>query len=209
MEAEGQGFTNGHATWTSAMSSFMLSYLSNVVSSGERTSSGFKKVHYNSCAKAINEKFQIALNGEQIKNHLKTWSRRFAKINRIRKVSGIGWDEDSFTITMDEEHYNGYVKIRKKAKKRDSEEEGLIAAFKSVGDTLSSAIEKVATGDTDVPDDLFDSLINLPGFEQTHISLYFNYLVAHPHIARAFNKLPFDHKLIWARNFVSEKFPGV
>jgi hypothetical protein len=145
-------------------------------------------------------------------------------------------------------------KIRKKAKKRDSEEEGLIAAFKSVGDTLSSAIEKVATGDTDVPDDLFDSLINLPGvcalfltlnvvtcflliclsnknycnlkpenycniffdnllnfagFEQTHISLYFNYLVAHPHIARAFNKLPFDHKLIWARNFVSEKFPGV
>jgi hypothetical protein len=64
MEAEGQGFTNGHATWTSAMSSFMLSYLSNVVSSGERTSSGFKKVHYNSCAKA-----------------------------------------------MDEEHYNGYVKV--------------------------------------------------------------------------------------------------
>jgi hypothetical protein len=39
----------------------------------------------------------------------------------------------------------------------------LIAAFKSVGDTLSNAIEKVATGDTDVPDDLFDSLINLPG----------------------------------------------
>ncbi|ONM33197.1 hypothetical protein ZEAMMB73_Zm00001d041520 [Zea mays] len=93
--------------------------------------------------------------------------------------------------------------------KRDSEEEGLIAAFKSVGDTLSSAIEKVATGDTDVLDDLFDSLINLPGFEQTHISLYLNYLVAHPHIVRAFNKLPFDHKLIWARNFVSEKFPGV
>jgi hypothetical protein len=87
----------------------MLSYLSNVVSSGERTSFGFKKVHYNSCAKAINEKFQIALNGEQIKIHLKTWSRRFAKINRIRKVSGTGWDEDSFTITMDEEHYNGYV----------------------------------------------------------------------------------------------------
>jgi hypothetical protein len=107
----------------------------------------------------------------------------------------------------------------------------LIAAFKSVGDTLSNAIEKVATGDTDMPDDLFDSLINLPGvcfvlnfrccniffddlqnfagFEQTHISLYFNYLVAQPHIARAFNKLPFDHKLIWARNFVSEKFLGV
>jgi hypothetical protein len=55
----------------------------------------------------------------------------------------------------------------------------------------------------------FDNLLNFAGFEQTHISLYFHYLVAHPHIARAFNKLSFDHKLIWARNFVSEKFPGV
>jgi hypothetical protein len=91
METEGQDFTNGHATWTSTMSSFMLSDLSNVVSSGERTSSGFKKVHYNSCAKAINEKFQTALNSEQIKNNLETWSIRFAKINRIRKVSGTNW----------------------------------------------------------------------------------------------------------------------
>jgi hypothetical protein len=26
-------------------------------------------------------------------------------------VSGTGWDEDSFIITLDEEHYNGYVKV--------------------------------------------------------------------------------------------------
>jgi hypothetical protein len=115
-------------------------------------------------------------------------------------------------------------------------------------------LRRLPQGITDVPDDLFDSLINLPGvcalfltsdvvtcflliclsnknycnlkhenywniffdnllsfagFEQTHISLYFNYVVVHPHIVRAFNTLPFDHKLIWARNFVSEKFLGV
>jgi hypothetical protein len=28
----------------------------------------------------------------------------------------------------------------------------------------------------------FDNLLNFAGFEQNHISLYFNYLVAHPHI---------------------------
>uniref|UniRef100_A0A804LQF7 Uncharacterized protein n=1 Tax=Zea mays TaxID=4577 RepID=A0A804LQF7_MAIZE len=103
-EMEAQGFTNGHATWTSAMSSFMLSYLSNL------------------CA-------------------------HNSKISDFRLMY-------TFIIIQ--------FKTRKKAKKRDSEDEGLIAAFKSVGDTLSSAIEKVATGDTDVPDDLFDSLINLP-----------------------------------------------
>jgi hypothetical protein len=26
-------------------------------------------------------------------------------------VSGTGWDEDNFVITLDEEHYNGYVKV--------------------------------------------------------------------------------------------------
>lgn len=43
-----------------------------------------------------------------------------------------------------------------------SEDEGLIDAFKSVGDMLSNAIEKVAIGDTDVPYGVFDNLLNLP-----------------------------------------------
>jgi hypothetical protein len=38
----------------------------------------------------------------------------------------------------------------------------LIDAFKSVGDMLSNAIEKVAIGDTDVPYGVFDNLLNLP-----------------------------------------------
>ncbi|EEE54402.1 hypothetical protein OsJ_01427 [Oryza sativa Japonica Group] len=102
-----------HASWTSAMSSFMLSHLANVVAGGIRTSSGFKAVHLNACAKAVDERFNSTLTGEQIKNHLKTWQRKFSKINRLRKVSAARWDEKNFIITLDDEHYNGYIEDHK------------------------------------------------------------------------------------------------
>ena len=51
-------------------------------------------------------------------------------------------------------------------------------------------------------------LVGVPGFEATHISVYFQHLVANPGIGKAFYKLPFDHKLIWAALFVAERFPG-
>ncbi|KAF2906452.1 uncharacterized protein [Oryza sativa Japonica Group] len=102
-----------HASWTSAMSSFMLKHLANLVAGGTSTSSGFKAVHLNACARAVNKRFNSTLTGEQIKNHLKTWQRKFTKINRLRKVSAAGWDEKNFIITLDDEHYNGYIEDHK------------------------------------------------------------------------------------------------
>jgi len=66
-QAEG----GGHVTWPSAMSSFVLTYLANVVASG-KTSSGFKKTHLNSFVKALNDHFKCKWIGEQISNHLRT-----------------------------------------------------------------------------------------------------------------------------------------
>lgn len=72
---EGLGGTNGHVVWPSTMSAFMLSNLANVVASGAKTSKGFKKVHFNACATAVNEKFGTMHTVEQIKNHFKTWQK--------------------------------------------------------------------------------------------------------------------------------------
>ena len=105
------GGTNGHATWTAPQSAFMLTHLANLVAGGTRTSSGLKKVHLNTCARAINEKFNTMKTGEQVKNHLKTWQRRFAKISRLRRLSATGWDENNCIITLDDEHYNSYVQV--------------------------------------------------------------------------------------------------
>lgn len=72
---EGLGGTNGHAIWPYTMSDFMFANLANVVASGAKTSKGFKKVHLNACARAVNEKFGTMRTAEQIKNHLKTWQK--------------------------------------------------------------------------------------------------------------------------------------
>ncbi|CAD6339846.1 unnamed protein product [Miscanthus lutarioriparius] len=79
----------------------------------------------------------------------------------------------------------------KKAKVSVDEEEGLIAAINRVGDRLvvAEAIEKATAPpppapSNELPEDLFDMLVGLPGFEATHISVYFQHLVANPGIGR-------------------------
>ncbi|KAL6593934.1 hypothetical protein ACP70R_048835 [Stipagrostis hirtigluma subsp. patula] len=104
---------SGPVQWPSAMSSFMLSNLCNLVASGAKTTKGFKKVHLNMCARALNEHFKTARTGDHIKNHLKTWQRKYTTINRLRKLSAAGWDEDNFIITLDHEHYTNHVKDHK------------------------------------------------------------------------------------------------
>jgi tagatose-1,6-bisphosphate aldolase non-catalytic subunit AgaZ/GatZ len=57
VEVQGEG--SGPVTWNSASSSFMLNHLADMVANGIRTSSGFKKVHLNMCAQALNDQFKI------------------------------------------------------------------------------------------------------------------------------------------------------
>ncbi|CAD6337270.1 unnamed protein product [Miscanthus lutarioriparius] len=51
--------------------------------------------------------------GMNLYGHVLTWQRKFAKITRLRKLSVAGWDEINFIITIDDEHYNGYVQDHK------------------------------------------------------------------------------------------------
>ncbi|KAL6842580.1 hypothetical protein ACP4OV_027424 [Aristida adscensionis] len=278
---EDQSEGSGHVTWNSAASSFMVSFLANLVTNGTRTSSTFKKIHLNMCGKAINEHLKTKYTGDKVKNHLRTWQRKLGKINRLRKTSGAGWDEENCTITLDPEHYANHIAVHKadadffnkplehyadlttifgssmatgkfaktssdvlgaeeidvdaeteeaapatpatpddhaatssaskpnkKAKIAENEDEGLIGAIKSTGNRLAIAIENATKSDMDLPEDLFGMLNGLPGFNEAHIAFYYAYLVANPHVGRAFYKLPVNHKLIWVANFVAEKFPG-
>ncbi|CAO2040468.1 unnamed protein product, partial [Urochloa humidicola] len=88
----------------------MLEYLATLVVNGTKTSSTFKMVHYNGCAKALQEKFGIVRTGDHVKNHLKTWQKKFRKLNDLRGLSAANWEEDTCIITLDEEHYNNHIK---------------------------------------------------------------------------------------------------
>ena len=98
-------------SWTPTMSKFMLTWLSDLVSNGNRTSTAFKQSQFNACAIALNEHFQLNLNGDQIKNHNRTWKRKLQKIVKLKELCGALWDEDKCMIVLDHEHYTNHVKV--------------------------------------------------------------------------------------------------
>jgi hypothetical protein len=74
--------TGGRQTqWTLTQSTFMHTFLVKLVADGTKTSTGFKKVHLNMCAKALNDHFKLNRSSDQIVNHLKTLRKKYSRIN--------------------------------------------------------------------------------------------------------------------------------
>lgn len=97
--------------WTSAMSSFVLRRMCQLITTGVRTDKGFKEVHLNQVAKALQEFSGNEVSGTQVYNHLRKWRQRWVRITKLRELSGALWDEDNFMITLEDEHYRGHVKV--------------------------------------------------------------------------------------------------
>ena len=101
----------GQTVWTPTQSSFVQTYLANIVADGTKTSTGFKKVHLNACAKALNDHFKLSRTGDHIANHLKTVKKKYTRINQLRNLSAALWDENMFIITLDHEHYTNHMEV--------------------------------------------------------------------------------------------------
>ncbi|KAM0884333.1 hypothetical protein ACQ4PT_031056 [Festuca glaucescens] len=46
----------------------------------------------------------------QIGNHNRTWRRKWAKIIKLKTLSGTLWDEEKSIISLDHEHYTNHIK---------------------------------------------------------------------------------------------------
>lgn len=101
----------GAVQWTTAMSSFILTFLSELVANGTKTSTGFKQVHLNACAKALNETMGTNYTGNQVANHLRKWKRIYGKVEKLKNLSAAQWVEDTCTISLEKDHYAGHVKV--------------------------------------------------------------------------------------------------
>ena len=99
-------------SWTSSMSTFMLKHMSALVDSGARTSTGFKMMHYNGCARVLNEHFRQSLTGSQVSSHHRVIKKKFAKISKIKDtVSGAQWDDETCTIRLEHEMALNYIAV--------------------------------------------------------------------------------------------------
>jgi hypothetical protein len=91
------------------------------------------------------------------------------------------------SLVNDEQHpSSSATRPNKRAKTSNSKVDGLVGAFTSSSNRRAIDIEKLAKGNMDLPNDLYDMIKILPSFNSAHISFYYSYLVANPHIGRAF-----------------------
>jgi hypothetical protein len=101
----------GAMRWTSAMSSFVLRRMCQLIETGVRTDKGFKEVHLNQVAKYLAEFSGLEVTGTQVYNHLRKWRQRWLKVSKLRELSGAQWVEDVSMISLDDEHYLGHIKV--------------------------------------------------------------------------------------------------
>ncbi|TVU43930.1 hypothetical protein EJB05_03351, partial [Eragrostis curvula] len=110
----GEARGRGAMRWTSAMSTFVLRRMCQLISTGVRTDKGFKEVHLNQVAKALQEFSGNDVTGTQVYNHPRKWRQRWMKVSKLRELSGANWDEDLCMISLEEEHYKGHIKAHPK-----------------------------------------------------------------------------------------------
>jgi hypothetical protein len=97
--------------------------------------------------------------------------------------------------------YHQVLEHPKRAKKDDNIHDGLVEAIDRGNETLSALVDvlrEVAVAKTtkaNLPNDLFEEVDNLPGFEIHHNAKYYAYLVAKPHIAMTFMDLTLLYKV--------------
>jgi hypothetical protein len=124
---------------------------------------------------------------------------------------GVG-ESSSAAINMKEVGASSIARPSKRAKEDDNAHDGLVQTIDRDNETLSAladVLREVAVAKTakeNLPDGLFEEVDNLLCFEIHHKSRYYAYLVANPHIARAFMDLPLLYRVSWVTSFVDENF---
>ncbi|PVH32882.1 hypothetical protein PAHAL_9G514100 [Panicum hallii] len=78
-----------------------------------KTSTGFKQVHLNGCARALMENMGYHVTGTQVGNHLRKWKKIYGKIQKLKNLSGALWDEETCTISLEREHYLAHIQIHR------------------------------------------------------------------------------------------------
>ena len=97
--------------WTPVMSGFILRKFADLVGQGVKTDKGFKEVHVNFVAKALTEFSGQEVTGTQVYNHLRKWRQKWIRVCRLKDLSGAHWDENTFTIILDDKHLLGHTKV--------------------------------------------------------------------------------------------------
>ena len=97
--------------WNNNTSGFVLRRMAQLVGDGSRPDKVFKDKDVNHVAKALKEYCGEVVSPTQVYNHLRKWRQKWARVARLKDLSGALWDSDANAIMLDEDHYLGHCKV--------------------------------------------------------------------------------------------------
>lgn len=99
--------------WTSDMDSCLSATLVQQIKEGNRSEFDYKlrPAAFEACVLAINEKFQLYLTKEHVKNRLKTWKKQYDILKELINQSSFEWDEKRKMVIANDSVWNEYIKV--------------------------------------------------------------------------------------------------
>jgi hypothetical protein len=101
----------GPMRWNNATSGFVLRRMAQLVSDGSRPDKVFKDKDVNLVAKQLFEFSGEVVSPTQVYNHLRKWRQKWAKVAKLKDLSGVLWDSEFNAIMLDVEHYSNHIKV--------------------------------------------------------------------------------------------------
>ncbi|CAD6217181.1 unnamed protein product [Miscanthus lutarioriparius] len=96
--------------WTNTTSGFVLRRMAALVSDGSRPDKVFKDKDVTSMAKALKLFCGEVVSPTQVYNHLRKWRQKWARVSKLKDLSGALWDDQAHAIMLEQEHYLGHCK---------------------------------------------------------------------------------------------------
>ena len=101
----------GNKRWTSSESRYFIRFMASQVEQGFKVDKGFKPQTIQAAIQALKDTFGVTVNEANVSNHLRTIRRRWARIKKLKDMSGVGWDDSLKIIVMGEAEYIEYIKV--------------------------------------------------------------------------------------------------
>ena len=95
---------------------------------------------------------------------------------------------------------------KKKAKIMHIEDDALVTTLQDGFKLVAEALMKSGGDDSAIPDDLWDVISKIPGFDEGELAHYYAHLVDNPKTIRAFMSLSLSNKVVWVSRYVAKNF---
>ena len=93
---------------------------------------------------------------------------------------------------------------KNKAKVMQIEDDALVTTLKDGFKLVAEALAKSGGDDDTIPDDLWDIVSKVPGYDEGELAHYYAHLVDNPKTARAFMSLSLPNKVVWVTRYVAK-----